>query len=155
MADAYGHADLVTYLSNYEGFGNAFLEAIYYKRPLVCNRYTIYQTAIDPCGCRIPLIEEFLTDEFINEVRCVLDDDALRRAIVEHNCEVASRLFSFDSVKARAASDFLPSGSFFSHVGLAKAMKRSMLPSRITVRKPPAAQTPPASESGSNLETSR
>jgi len=34
LADVYPHADLVTYPSSFEGFGNAFLEAIYYRRPL-------------------------------------------------------------------------------------------------------------------------
>lgn len=41
--DAYQNADIVSYPSEYEGFGNAFLEAIYYRRPIVCNRYSIYQ----------------------------------------------------------------------------------------------------------------
>jgi glycosyltransferase involved in cell wall biosynthesis len=43
VADAYSEADLVTYPSEYEGFANAFLEAIYFKRPVVCNRYAIYR----------------------------------------------------------------------------------------------------------------
>lgn len=97
--NAYGQADLVTYLSSYEGFGNAFLEAIYYRRPLVCNRYTIYRTDIDPCGFRIPVIEGFLTDKFVNEARRVLEDNDYRRTIVKHNYEVGSRFFSYDTVR--------------------------------------------------------
>jgi len=46
MADAYSQADLVSYPSEYEGFGNAFVEAIYYRQPVVCNRYAIYQSDI-------------------------------------------------------------------------------------------------------------
>lgn len=37
--DAYPHADLVTYPSLYEGWGNALIEAVYFRRPLVVNRY--------------------------------------------------------------------------------------------------------------------
>src|SRR5262249_14506654 len=33
LFDIYPHADLVTYPSHYEGFGNAFVEAIYFRRP--------------------------------------------------------------------------------------------------------------------------
>ena len=33
LFDVYPHADLVTYPSHYEGFGNAFLEAIYFGKP--------------------------------------------------------------------------------------------------------------------------
>ena len=48
LADIYPHADLVTYPSSIEGFGNGFLEAIYYKRPLVVNNYSIYESDIKP-----------------------------------------------------------------------------------------------------------
>jgi hypothetical protein len=37
LFDVYPHADLVTYPSHYEGFGNAFLEAIYFGKPVVVN----------------------------------------------------------------------------------------------------------------------
>ena len=50
VADAYRQADLISYPSTYEGFGNAFLEAIYHRKPIVCNKYAIYRTDIEPCG---------------------------------------------------------------------------------------------------------
>ena len=53
LADVYPHADLVTYGSSIEGFGNAFLEAVYYRRPLVVNRYSIYELDIKPRGFRV------------------------------------------------------------------------------------------------------
>ncbi|MFU8772378.1 MAG: glycosyltransferase, partial [Anaerolineales bacterium] len=40
--DAYIHADLITYPSLYEGFGNALLETIYFKKLAVINRYPVY-----------------------------------------------------------------------------------------------------------------
>jgi hypothetical protein len=39
LEDAYKAADLVTYTSGFEGFGNAFVEAIYHRKPIVVNRY--------------------------------------------------------------------------------------------------------------------
>src|SRR6266545_613299 len=42
LADAYAAADLVCYPSRYEGFGNALLEALYHRRPLLVNRYPVY-----------------------------------------------------------------------------------------------------------------
>jgi len=44
IGDIYQCADLVTYPSGYEGFGNAVLEAIYFKKPVVVNRYSIYDS---------------------------------------------------------------------------------------------------------------
>lgn len=50
LGDVYPQADLVTYPSTIEGFGNAFLEAVYYRRPLVVNNYSIYEVDIKPEG---------------------------------------------------------------------------------------------------------
>ena len=99
MADAYAEADLVAYPSEYEGFGNAFLEAIYFRRPILCNRYAIYRTDIEPCGFRPILFDGFLTHETIKEICRVLDDEGYRTAMVDHNYEVGSRLFGLDVVE--------------------------------------------------------
>lgn len=37
--DVYPHAEVVTYPSVYEGFGNAFVETVYFKKPIVVNNY--------------------------------------------------------------------------------------------------------------------
>ena len=39
--DIYPHADLISYPSIYEGYGNAFVEAIYFRKPILVNRYQI------------------------------------------------------------------------------------------------------------------
>ena len=36
----------MTYPSSLEGFGNAFLEAIYYRKPLVMSAYEIFKDRI-------------------------------------------------------------------------------------------------------------
>ena len=84
----------MTYPSEYEGFGNAFLEAIYYKKPVVCNRYLIYRTDIEPCGFHVVLMDGFLTGEVVEQVRCVLDQPSLRQEMVDHNYSRACRYFS-------------------------------------------------------------
>ena len=93
--DVYSQADMVSYPSTYEGFGNAFLEAIYYKIPVLCNRYAIYRTDIEPCGFRSILMDGFLTDDVIAEVRRVLTDDDYRQSMVENNYQVATKFFSY------------------------------------------------------------
>ncbi len=93
--DAYAQADLVTYPSTYEGFGNAFLEAVYYRKPIFCNRYTIYRTDIEPCGFQAIAMDGFLLEEVVQQVRHVLQDEEYRRRMVEHNYEVAQQHFSY------------------------------------------------------------
>lgn len=97
--DAYPHADLVTYPSTYEGFGNAFLEAVYYKRPIFCNRYTIFRTELEPCGFRAIVMDGFVTGDVVEQVRRVLTDADYREDLVEHNYQVARRYFSYDRVE--------------------------------------------------------
>ena len=53
IADAYSQADLVTYPSVIEGFGNAFLETIYYRRPVIMEAYEIFKCDIQPKGFNV------------------------------------------------------------------------------------------------------
>jgi len=99
IGDAYQHADFVTYPSTYEGFGNAFLEAVYYRRPLLCNRYTIYRTDIEPCGFDVICMDGFLTTEVVDQVRQVLHDPKRRERMVEHNYRLGKRFFSYRRVE--------------------------------------------------------
>jgi mannosylglucosylglycerate synthase len=50
LGDVYAAADLVCYPSRYEGFGNALLEAFFYRRPVLVNRYPVYVRDIAPAG---------------------------------------------------------------------------------------------------------
>jgi glycosyltransferase involved in cell wall biosynthesis len=94
--DVYPQADLVAYPSTYEGFGNAFLEAVYHKCPVVCNRYAIYRTDIEPTGMRPILFDGFPTDETIDEIHKVLGDASYREEMVNENYDVAARFFSYE-----------------------------------------------------------
>lgn len=93
--DVYPHCDLVTYPSTYEGFGNALLETIYFRKPIVLNRYSIYVQDIEPKGFRIPTMDNIVTGRVVNEVRRVLEDNIHRREMVEHNYRVARRHYSY------------------------------------------------------------
>lgn len=94
--DVYQHADLVTYPSLYEGFGNAFLEAVYFRKPILVNRYSIYIRDIEPKGFRVLGMSGYLTDEVVHETRRVLEDAAYRQEMVDHNFALALRYFSKD-----------------------------------------------------------
>ncbi|HJX41628.1 MAG TPA: glycosyltransferase family 4 protein [Anaerolineales bacterium] len=97
--DVYPHMDLITYPSLYEGFGNAFLEAVYFRKPLMVNRYEVYIMDIEPKGFDVIAIDGFLTPRAVQEVRQVLQDADRRRAMVEKNYELARKHFSFQSLR--------------------------------------------------------
>ena len=97
--DIYPHASLVTYTSLYEGFGNALLEAFYFKLPVLVNRYSIFARDIEPKGFQCPIMDGFLNLDVVEHVRRVLKDPAYRKTMVEHNYKIATRFYSYTELR--------------------------------------------------------
>jgi glycosyltransferase involved in cell wall biosynthesis len=95
LDDVYRAADFVTYPSTFEGFGNAFLEAIYYRRPLLVNNYSTYDVDIRPRGFRVAWFDGYIRDETVATARHLLDDPELAAAWADVNHALAERYFSF------------------------------------------------------------
>ncbi len=101
LEDVYPHADLVTYPSTFEGFGNAFLEAIYFCKPIVVNTYSIYSMDIKPKGFSVIEIDGFVTDEAVRKTRKVLTDSDFRDKMVRHNYEIAQKYYSYSVLRKK------------------------------------------------------
>lgn len=95
LYDIYPHADLVTYPSNFEGFGNAFLEAVYFKKPIVVNTYSIYAVDIKPKGFSVIELDGYVTEKAVQETRRVLENPDLCSRLVAHNYEIARNHYSY------------------------------------------------------------
>jgi glycosyltransferase involved in cell wall biosynthesis len=95
LQDVYPAADLVTYPSLYEGFGNAFLEAIYFRVPVVVNRYPVFARDIEPKGFRLPVLDGFVDRAVVKEVRRLLEDPSYREELAEHNYQVCLKYYSY------------------------------------------------------------
>lgn len=98
--DVYPHADFVTYPTLYEGFGNALLEAIYFRKPVLVNRYSVYVADIAPFGFHFVEVDGWISDESVSEVRRLLDDPDSCATLVNKNYEIARRHFSYDVLAA-------------------------------------------------------
>lgn len=98
--DLYHHADFVTYPSTYEGFGNALLEAIYFRKPVLINRYSIFVRDIEPKGFRLLTMDGFVTPTIARQVRQILTDAELYNEIVNHNYEVARQFYSYSTIRS-------------------------------------------------------
>jgi glycosyltransferase involved in cell wall biosynthesis len=99
--DTYPHADFVTYPSLYEGFGNALLEAFYFKKPVLVNRYSIYQTDIEPRGFRVLTMDGYMTKKLANQVRRVINNIEYRTDMVERNYQLATSFFSYSVLRRK------------------------------------------------------
>ena len=95
LEDIYPYADLVTYPSTFEGFGNAFLETLYFKKPIVVNTYSIYIKDIQPKGFKVIEIDGYVTDKAVEQTKEVLDNPELRQEMVEHDYALAKKYFSY------------------------------------------------------------
>ncbi|MGB5924316.1 MAG: glycosyltransferase family 4 protein, partial [Syntrophobacteria bacterium] len=108
--DVYPYADFITYPSLYEGFGNAFLEAIYFKKPILINRYSIFVRDIEPKGFDLVVMDGFLTKKEVKKVREILENQESRQKMVDHNYEIAKRHYSYEFLRRRL--DFLLTNFF-------------------------------------------
>ena len=99
LGDMYDACDLVAYPSLIEGFGNAYLEAVYHRKPVFVNRYAIYDVDIRPKGFRNIEMNGFVTEAVVEETRAVLDDAALIEEWTDANYAAGLRHFSHKSVR--------------------------------------------------------
>ncbi|MBI81863.1 MAG: glycosyl transferase family 1 [Planctomycetaceae bacterium] len=99
LADAYVHADFITYPSLHEGFGNALVEAFYYRKPVLVNRYSIFVSDIEPKGFQVITMNGYLTKEVVRQVQRVITDEAFRAEMVEENYELGKRFYSYSVLR--------------------------------------------------------
>jgi glycosyltransferase involved in cell wall biosynthesis len=104
LEDIYPHADLVTYPSNFEGFGNAFLEAIYFRKPIVVNTYSIYAMDIKPKGFSVVEIDGYVTEKAVQQTKRIFKNPELCERMVEKNYEIATRCFSYKVLRKKLRS---------------------------------------------------
>ncbi len=97
--DVYPHADVVTYPSVYEGFGNAFVESVFFKKPIVVNNYSVYSQDIKPKGFRVVEFDGYIRKETVERFREVLNDEALRQEMVEENFLLAKQYYSYSRLR--------------------------------------------------------
>jgi len=104
LGDAYSQADFITYPSLYEGFGNALIEAFYFKKPVLVNRYSIYVTDIEPKGFNCITMDGYLTSDVVDQVKKVIEDESFRTEIVEQNYALGTRFFSYSVLRRKLQS---------------------------------------------------
>jgi glycosyltransferase involved in cell wall biosynthesis len=101
VSDGYQQANLITYPSFIEGFGNAFLETVYYRRPIVMGAYDIFMRDIQPKGFRVLEFKGFLDDTIIDQTREVLHNPEQTAEWIEQNYEIGRRYYSYQTLAKR------------------------------------------------------
>ena len=99
--DVYAHADLVTYPSLYEGYGNAFVEAIYFRKPVLVNRYQIYEADIEPLGFDVTAFSAYITERTLDAVRAILADPGSYAPTADTNFAIGARYLSYEMLEEK------------------------------------------------------
>ena len=99
--DVYQHADLVTYPSAYEGYGNAFVEAIYFRKPIVINRYSIFVADIEPKGFDVISFDNYITKQTINKINDLLKNPERIVQMAEKNYMLGWRYLSYEMLEEK------------------------------------------------------
>lgn len=97
LSDVYAAGHACCYFSHYEGFGNAFVEAVCARRPIFVNNYKpVYWPEIGSKGFKTVQIEDgVLTDETVSAIAAILFNKYLRDEIAEFNFELGKKEFSY------------------------------------------------------------
>jgi glycosyltransferase involved in cell wall biosynthesis len=103
LSDAYARATACTYFSTYEGFGNAFVEAVLAKRPVFVNNYEpVYMPDIGNKGFRTVMIENGnLTDASVSSMAEVIYNPVLAHEMAEYNYELGKKYFSYSTLQEK------------------------------------------------------
>lgn len=115
--DVLVHADFVTYLPIWEGFGNALLEALAARVPVVTTTYLVYKTDIKVIGVRnIEVRDRYddghlvIDDEVLDSIEDVLTHPEERRELVEENFRIARREFGLEMLSEKLGEVFAAYG---------------------------------------------
>ncbi len=107
--DVLVNADLVTYLPIWEGFGNALLEAVAARAPVVVTTYLVYKTDIMPSGIENVEIRDryddagdlVIPETALESIHYLLTHPDYRQNLVEQNFQIAKTEFSLDVLRDR------------------------------------------------------
>jgi glycosyltransferase involved in cell wall biosynthesis len=103
LSDAYARATACTYFSTYEGFGNAFVEAVLARRPIFVNNYEpVYLPDIGSKGFRTVMIEYGeLNDQAVRDMAEIIYNPKLAAEIADYNFELGKKYFSYSTLRAK------------------------------------------------------
>ncbi len=102
--DAFIASDFVTYPSEIEGFGNQYIESVYFKKPVIITPYPVYKTDIKPLGFKSIEISANLKEKDINLVNKYLNDKKLVTKMVEDNFQLGKKHFSYEATEEKINS---------------------------------------------------
>jgi len=103
LSDGYARATACTYFSTYEGFGNAFVEAVLARRPIFVNNYKpVYMPDIGSKGFKTVMLEDNdLTGAAVKEMAEIIYNPELAKEITDYNYTLGEKYFSYKTLEEK------------------------------------------------------
>lgn len=102
--DTFVNSDFVTYPSQVEGFGNQYIEAVYFKKPVIITPYPVYKSDIKPLGFKSIEITPSLSERDTQKVNSYLNNSNKVKEMVESNFELGKKHFSYEATEVKISS---------------------------------------------------
>jgi len=113
--DTYVFADIITYPSIQEGWGNQFLEGLFAKKPMLVFEYNVYKEDIKRKGfqiislgdkyeldeCGLAKVDKKIIKRAAGECIKLLIDKNYREKMVEENFQLGREFFSYKSLEEK------------------------------------------------------
>jgi mannosylglucosylglycerate synthase len=107
--DVLVNANIVTYLPVWEGFGNALLEAIAAKAPILTTTYLVYKTDIMGVGLKTIEVRDdydnygrlIITEDVVEKMHRALTDKEFRQNMVDTSFTVAHEHFGYEKLREK------------------------------------------------------
>lgn len=99
--DAFVNSDFVTYPTMLEGFGNQFIESVYFKKPIIVTPYPVYEKDIKPLGFETIEMDENIKDAVLQKINFYIKNLPLRKKMVEKNFKLGKKYFSYEATEKK------------------------------------------------------
>ena len=97
--DCFANADFVTYPTKIEGFGNQFVETVYFRKPIILTPYPVYKKDIKPLGFETVEMPDKVTEKVVAKVEKLIANPRKGREMVEKNFKLGRKYLSYDWVE--------------------------------------------------------
>jgi len=103
LSDVYANSNSCTYFSTYEGFGNAFVEAVLSKTPIFVNDYKpVYWPDIGSKGFKAVMLKgNKLTVESVKQMQDIIYNPKVNKEVVDFNFELGKKYFSYNTLQSK------------------------------------------------------
>jgi len=99
--DCYRNADFVLYPTSFEGFGNQFIEATYFKKPIIMTPYSVFTKDIEPLGFEVIKLTKAVNKKVIDEVKFLMKNKTAVSEMVEKNFDLGASHFSYEATSEK------------------------------------------------------